>query len=158
MYKVEVPAPAPNPIAWAIAAALAAESELGWAAWVAQASSIRQCGRHDRWCCTVCYWLQYAPRPWDADVYRADCARRQVEPGPLPSLEWTGPDGLGWSVHAYGGRITISFRRGSFDLATWRADAEALVWHDTSVPLDVVARIVRLSIAAVARYSLTCAA
>ncbi len=37
--------------------------------------------------------------PSDVDAYLDDCARRGVEPGPLPSLSWTSDDGrVKWSV------------------------------------------------------------
>lgn len=38
------------------------------------------------------------PAPWDVPAYLADCARRQVEPGPLPSLEYVPTTGLWWKV------------------------------------------------------------
>lgn len=44
--------------------------------------------------------------PWDADAYRADAARRGVEPAPLPSLRYVPATGLWWQVNS-GASVTI---------------------------------------------------
>jgi hypothetical protein len=89
------------PLPWRIAAALARESGLDWARW-AYGETSTNCppgfqydgGTYNG----IPGWLPTpVPDPSDAEAYRADCARRQVEPGPMPALEHVG-DGVEWLV------------------------------------------------------------
>ena len=50
----------------------------------------------DQW--YPCECLRPVPDPSDGAAYLADCARRGVEPGPLPSLEYRPDAGLWWAV------------------------------------------------------------
>jgi hypothetical protein len=91
------------------------------------------------------------PDPSDAEAYRADCARRGVDPGPMPALSWTGPDGFGWSVASYDGRVR--FARDAVDVAVWHSSDDAVEWLarpgyaalSVDVPREVVARVVALA-------------
>lgn len=83
------------------------------------------------------------PAPWDADAYRADCWRRNVEPGPLPSLSWTGEDGFGWRVI----RTGVVFYAWADHIATWDPDDDVLAFV-SAYPRELVARIVTLATAA----------
>ncbi|MBK8241644.1 MAG: hypothetical protein IPK74_39555 [Deltaproteobacteria bacterium] len=85
---------------WRVAAALALACGLDWGRWAAGRDG--WCGRRtcpsdfDGQC--QCASPPVAD-PSDAGAYLADCARRGVEPGPLPSLSWTSEDGrAGWEV------------------------------------------------------------
>lgn len=89
--------------AWAVASALAAETGLGWglrALGIDVRCSKPSCNAF-KWVDGRCAWCGTKPRPvlgpWDADAYLADCARRQAEPGPLPSLFGVS-SGVSWSV------------------------------------------------------------
>jgi len=97
------------------------------------------------------------PAPWDVDAYLADCARRQVEPGPMPSLEWTGPDGFGWSARRVDRGIYVEFFDSAEAFAGWQSWDNVMDWyttadwdetHSAKVPLAVSARIVTLATAA----------
>lgn len=115
-----------NPAAWAVAVALAAESGLDWARWARGETKPRRRmdiyrRPEDR--------ARPVPAPWDADAYRADCARRQVEPGPMPSLSWTGEDGFGWIVVAYHGAVMITFARYGVTVAAWASDCDDVEWY-----------------------------
>ncbi|MBK8720581.1 MAG: hypothetical protein IPN32_38610 [Deltaproteobacteria bacterium] len=85
--------------AWRVAAALALACNLDWGRWVAGRDG--WCGRRtcppdlDGQC--RCASPPVAD-PSDAAAYLADCARRGVEPGPLPSLEYRPDAGLWWAV------------------------------------------------------------
>ncbi|MBK8129125.1 MAG: hypothetical protein IPK53_09365 [bacterium] len=75
--------------AWRVAAALALACNLDWGRWVAGRDG--WCGRRtcppdlDGQC--RCASPPVAD-PSDVDAYLADCARRGVEPGPLPAREY----------------------------------------------------------------------
>ncbi len=85
--------------AWRVAAALALACGLDWGRWVAGRDG--WCGRRtcppdlDGQCRCA---SPPVPDPSDAAAYLADCARRGVEPGPLPSLEYRPGAGLWWAV------------------------------------------------------------
>ena len=68
------------------------------------------------------------PAPWDADAYRADCARRGVEPGPLPSLHGRTVNGLDWCVFDN----AIEFRSGT---VKWFMRGDELQVTHTVVPI-----------------------
>lgn len=176
--------PAPNPRAWAVAAALAGDAD--WARWArgetiaSPAMRCPACGareaKNDRMsqfhiACQNAAWLYPlmrpdgwlidpapVPAPWDADAYQADCARRGVEPGPLPSLSWTGPDGFGWEVTEIDGvLVCVAFTQGDNSIAWWVPNrphavrsCDMITWDgaDPDVPLALVARIVNLATAA----------
>ncbi len=119
------------PLPWHIAAALARESGLDWARWAYGLTSACNCvpyqrddqEHHEVHCrgperlreMKAMYgprlgediWKREAvpvPDPSDAEAYRADCARRGVEPGPMPALSFD--DGrVAWKV--YMGRTEI---------------------------------------------------
>jgi hypothetical protein len=126
------------PLPWRIAAALARESGLDWARWAYGYDAVAN---------------TYKPvaDPSDAESYRADCARRGVESGPMPALAWTGPDGLGWSVASYDGRVR--FAHDAVDVAVWHSSDDAIEWLarpgyaalSVDVPREVVARVVALA-------------
>ncbi|MGL4809237.1 MAG: hypothetical protein ACRC4O_10880 [Giesbergeria sp.] len=80
---------APDPRAWrvAIALALALPEPPDWALWAAG----RMRSSPGRAADTA-----IPPAPWDAAAYLADCARRGVEPGPLPSQHGRTASGLRW--------------------------------------------------------------
>ncbi len=98
--------------AWRVAAALARETIKGvdnWGRWERSKFPDPNCdacwGRGgerdgdvpDQW--YPCECLRPVPDPSDGAAYLADCARRGVEPGPLPSLSWDSADGrVKWSV------------------------------------------------------------
>lgn len=89
------------------------------------------------------------PAPWDVDAYLADCARRGVEPGPLPSLSWTGEDGFGWEVHGNRSCIYVEFIRRidhGGELAGWSSERDRIHWYVgdddfISLPRALVGRI-----------------
>jgi hypothetical protein len=114
------------PLPWRIAAALARESGLDWARWAygeyycdcdtdamivpgveyidGQAVVCPTCGLAWQVSCDTDsdpYVLTDfdlgIPDPSDAESYRADCARRGVDPGPMPALEYVG-EGVEWLV------------------------------------------------------------
>lgn len=78
-----------DPQQWRIAVSLGLACGLDWARWAAG---------HTGWCgrpsCPCDFDGQCGcisapvPAPWDADAYRADCARRGVEPGMYPTLSF----------------------------------------------------------------------
>jgi hypothetical protein len=80
------------PLPWRIAAALARESGLDWGAW---AHDAMRTWSDEEWFRTKRH--EPVPDPSDAEAYRADCARRGVEPGPMPALSGVGDD-VFWSV------------------------------------------------------------
>ncbi len=94
--------------AWRVAAALALACNLDWGRWARSRRPNPNCdlcwGRGgerdgdvpDQWYSCEC--LRHVPDPSDAAAYLADCARRGVEPGPLPSLEYRPDAGLWWAV------------------------------------------------------------
>lgn len=106
--------------AWRVAAALALACGLDWGRWAAGLTAdVRMVPfRYDDGfpvCEGWCLWpddgacplyvseaearAHAVPDPSDVAAYLADCARRGVEPGPLPSLSWTSEDGrAGWEV------------------------------------------------------------
>lgn len=164
---------APNSTAWAVATALAYESGLDWAAWArGETSYVGVCP-----CCSREYLARThthcppcfegtsfdtdirlrtkctpVPAPWDTDAYRADCARRGVEPGPLPSLSWTGEDGFGWEVSEHG---DIDFMWCGEAIAGWGSRLDMIEFYTdddgrarVEYPREVVARIVTLATAA----------
>jgi hypothetical protein len=117
------------PLPWRIAAALALESGLDWARWAygdyycdcdtgamiapgvkytdGQAVVCPTCGLAWQVSCDAesdPYVLTdfdlCIADPSDAEAYRADCRRRGVEPGPMPALEYLGPD-VSWRVRAH---------------------------------------------------------
>lgn len=136
--------------AWKIAAALAAKSGLDWGRWAsghpsprileATASEIEHAkwalAMHDRGeynvTPTTARWLaEYraltptpVPDPSDVEAYKADCARRGVEPGPLPSLSGVTPSGLRWG--AQGHRVAF-FGEQPGALAVWLAKGDRIV-------------------------------
>ena len=157
---------APNPRAWAVATALAAESGLRWGRWASGHPVCPECGecnpppgfRH--WMLHLKHGGGYVdiwtrdevqsneledaiahverenagpastpvPAPWDADAYRADCARRGVEPGSMPSLEYDNPTGYGWCVVSWalnsgGQRMFVQMLWCGRLLCTWTPDA-----------------------------------
>lgn len=72
--------------------------------------------------------IEPVPAPWDADAYRADCARRGVEPGSMPSLEYDNPTGYGWCVVSWalnsgGQRMFVQMLWCGRLLCTWTPDA-----------------------------------
>ena len=94
-----------NITAWRVAAAIARETIKGvdnWGRWERSKFPDPNCdacwGRGgerdgdvpDQW--YPCECLRPVPDPSDGAAYLADCARRGVEPGPLPSLSWTSDD------------------------------------------------------------------
>ncbi|MBK6920443.1 MAG: hypothetical protein IPH07_23790 [Deltaproteobacteria bacterium] len=120
-----------NITAWRVAAALALACGLDWGRWaVGLTAEIPTTPGLD--CDECCGWGGYTDHlsdqwyscsrgcatpadrarvpvsdPSDADAYRADCARRGVEPGPLPSLEhWGAKTGVFFRVNA-GVRIDV---------------------------------------------------
>jgi hypothetical protein len=135
------------PIHWRIAAAIARESGLDWARW---AYGLTREFHESLWHVPP----TPVPDPSDAEAYRADCARRGVEPGPMPALAWTGPDGLGWSVASYDGRVR--FAHDAVDVAVWHSSDDAIEWLarpgyaalSVDVPREVVARLSALATAA----------
>lgn len=99
-----------NITAWRVAAALALACGLDWGRWAAGLTAdVRMVPfRYDDGfpvCEGWCLWpddgacplyvseaearAHAVPDPSDGAAYLADCARRGVEPGPLPSLEYT---------------------------------------------------------------------
>lgn len=84
--------------AWRVAAALALACGLDWGRWARSRRPNPNCdlcwGRGgerdgdvpDQW--YPCECLRPVADPFNVDAYLADCARRGVEPGPLPSLEY----------------------------------------------------------------------
>lgn len=96
------------------------------------------------------------PAPWDVPAYLADCARRGVEPGPLPSLEWTGPDGFGWKVcTSEGGSPYVEFTWCGDDVASWVSMFDEVEFYTdedgrarVSFSREFVGRIVTLATAA----------
>ena len=107
--------PAPNPRAWAVATALAAESGLRWGRWAIGFDAVANT-------------YKPVPAPWDADAYRADCARRGVEPGPMPSLHGRTVNGLDWCVFDN----AIEFRSGT---VKWFMRGDELQVTHTVVPI-----------------------
>ncbi len=103
--------------AWRVAAALALACGLDWGRWARSRRPNPNCdlcwGRGgerdgdvpDQW--YPCECLRPVADPFNVDAYLADCARRGVEPGPLPSLEyWDASTGVFFRVNA-GVRIDI---------------------------------------------------
>lgn len=107
--------------AWRVAAALALACKLDWGRWAAGLGVLaeqKSAAYSAEWrrCRSLGYSADLADAqaeaamdavdgpvpvadPSDVDAYLADCARRGVEPGPLPSLSWTSEDGrAGWEV------------------------------------------------------------
>jgi hypothetical protein len=171
------------PLPWRIAAALARESGLDWARWAygnyycdcdtdamivpgveyidGQAVVCPTCGLAWQVSCDTesdPYVLTDfdlgIPDPSDAEAYRADCARRGVEPGPMPALSWTGLDGLEWSFASYDGRVR--FAHDAVYVAVWHSSDDAIEWLarpgyaalSIDVPREIVARISALATAA----------
>ena len=122
------------PLPWRIAAALA--RELDWARWAYGETARCDCWTnsrnvHDDGCSQsgkpFVRSVVPVPDPSDAEAYRADCARRGVEPGPMPALSFDNPTGYGWKVeerHVKGGnpgvRVCMSWCGRS--LCTWMPD------------------------------------
>lgn len=50
--------------------------------------------------CPLVHLQTPVPDPLDVEAYRADCARRGVEPGPLPSLKYDGGSVVRWRVES----------------------------------------------------------
>lgn len=137
---VQLPAAtAPNPRAWAVARELAAESGLDWG--LAATGRTRECAQGfclpDEFCGDFSTsdiddgWLAFfapLPAPWDADAYRADAARRGVEPGPMPSLHGRTVNGLDWCVFDN----AIEFRSGT---VKWFMRGDELQVTHTVVPI-----------------------
>ena len=143
-------APAPNPRAWAVATALAGESGLGWGRWANGSSDLEErrglaYAEEVKRCHAVGYSNELAdafaeaasdeveplppvPAPWDADAYRADAARRGVEPGPMPSLHGRTVNGLDWCVFDN----AIEFRSGT---VKWFMRGDELQVTHTVVPI-----------------------
>lgn len=160
-------ATAPNPRAWAVAAALAAESGLDWAAWARGETIIPPClycgepavgtdEDGEQTCGDECSAVLTAddfcavtpvPAPWDADAYRADAARRGVEPGPMPSLEYD--DGrTRWSVKCWNEeQLEVIVECGRARLSWW-TDGSTIVTSLWCMNLDDLARAVTLATAA----------
>lgn len=93
-----------DPRSWRVATALAHVTGLDWARW---AKGVCNCCRS--MCCRgrICHTCKGdacdpVPAPWDTDAYLADCRRRGVEPGSLPSLTWgnvnVDADDIAWAV------------------------------------------------------------
>ena len=143
---------APNPRAWRVATALAGEAGLDWAAWARGESAVTcpVCDGHggenygvDSSPCGCCdaegvvtlnrarefaAFVDADPVPWDADAYRADVARRGVEPGPMPSLHGRTVNGLDWCVFDN----AIEFRSGT---VKWFMRGDELQVTHTVVPI-----------------------
>lgn len=138
--------------AWqvAIALALTLPEPPDWARWASGHGG--WCGRPTCPCdldgnCTCA--ADTAPAPWDVDAYLADCARRQVKPGPLPSLSvgWTGPDGLGWLVEQRDWPRVV-FTRRCLIIATWDGVDDTLRFLSVDLPRDTVVRVAAAATAA----------
>lgn len=94
------------------------------------------------------------PDPLDVEAYLADCARRGVEPGPLPALSWEG-EGVRWSVvrnaHDIGAIVTIQVGNAQLWNATYDDDgwsgtsdfASAEQWHRVAEMARVVEEALR---------------
>lgn len=114
-----------DPRAWQVAIALALESGLDWARWA------RGAPRSSGYSRDGIFWGgdgAPVPAPWDADAYRADCARRGVDPGPLPSLEHDNPTGyewrvVSWSSNSGGQRMRVEMLWYGRLLCTWAPDS-----------------------------------
>ncbi len=152
---VQLPAAtAPNPRAWAVARELAAEAGLDWG--LAATGRTRRCAPDfclpDEFCGGDIGdgWLAFfdpLPAPWDADAYRADCARRGVEPGPMPSLEY-GDGRTRWSVKCWNEeQLEVIVECGRARLSWW-ADGSTIVTSLGCMNLDDLARAVTLATAA----------
>ncbi|MGL5912272.1 MAG: hypothetical protein ACRCZP_19865 [Phycicoccus sp.] len=152
---------APDPRAWrvAIALALALPWPPDWALWASGDTASECCsyclitlgGVDDdddpSFVCPRCDNPPVpVPAPWDVPAYLADCERRGVEPGPLPSLEWTGPDGLGWRVEPRDYPRVTFHRRGSV-IAEWDGVDDSIGWH-IDMPRDIAGRVYTLATAA----------
>lgn len=147
-----------DPKQWEIAAALAAKCGLDWGRWALGLTAHEgKCGHcihkaHSGMCsgrnggtaypCPCFHGCTTGPvaEPWDAEAYKADCARRGVEPGPLPSLRYRG-NGVRWRV------LWLAPKRVAIEVG----DAMVEVWSPTRViatgmcTLDDLARAVELA-------------
>lgn len=144
-----------DPRAWRVAIALGLESGLDWSRWASGEYTRRlACGSCDApktkstWSCSEtvvnpktkrkrrCGGVSRydspipVPTPWDADAYLADVARRGVEPGPLPSLSWTGPDGFGWRVDT----PFVAFLWNQRIVTIFDGEDDAMEWEPIEVP------------------------
>lgn len=124
-------------VAWRVATALAHATGLDWPQWAkGETSTVRVCGtcaepmtesgtcgrRLGRKSCGGLSRMSAplpVPAPWDTDAYLADCRRRNVEPGPLPSLTHGDVETerfvegcAEWSVYGYLGIVEVSIRVG----------------------------------------------
>ena len=160
-------ASADDEVAWKVAIALAGDDD--WARWAsgqnaadAHREELRAklerdaiaAGSSETWAAREARnWTNGArivptpvPAPWDVDADLADCARRQVEPGPLPSLEYHAPRerGLGWKVQPSKARILVLFTFDGGTVATWASDHDGIRFTPDGMwqARDLVARIV----------------
>jgi len=117
---------------WRIAAALAHACGLDWGKWAMGLTKPRPYwpgkSESDKWERDPVTPLD---DPSDAEAYRSDCARRGVEPGPLPSLSGVTPTGIEWRVSPHADWVTFDKgpRRGAF------LDLEAGSIVGTDVPI-----------------------
>jgi hypothetical protein len=141
LTRTGTPRETPWPPPWRIAAALALESGLAWARW-AFGLALEQCsscgsGLFGDWtddgtdCCYCGAPVAPVPDPSDAEAYRADCARRGVEPGPMPALHHNlGGDGVSWIVRSDGYQVSIYTSAGGAAYVdsdgSWSLDGEGL--------------------------------
>lgn len=108
------------PLPWSVAAAIALLSGrwgIDWAHWaygLDRSSAVERDGIDHGNSTPV-------PDPSDAEAYLRDCARRGVEPGPLPSLSWTGPDLIGWSVSETSEGVRVAFTFRGHPMFVWHA-------------------------------------
>ncbi len=117
------------PLPWRIAAALARESGLDWARW-AYGEYYCDCDTD----AMIVPGVEYIgiPDPSDAEAYRADCARRGVDPGPMPALEYVGDgDGVEWlallsSAIVIVGRLSATIDAHAVSMECGRDTAERL--------------------------------
>lgn len=129
--------------AWRVAAALALACGLDWGRWARSRRPNPNCdlcwGRGgerdgdvpDQW--YPCECLRPVPDPSDGAAYLADCARRGVEPGPLPSLSWASEDkrAVRWGVEcrADGALDRVVIRVGGIGVY-FQAAVRPLGWWD----------------------------
>lgn len=128
------------PLPWSVAAAIALLSGLDWG--FAASGRTRECAPGFCLPAEFCgdgspgdisdgWDAFFAPiNPSDAEAYLRDCARRGVEPGPLPSLSWTGPDLIGWSVSETSEGVRVAFTFRGHPMFVWHAIDDSLRFVD----------------------------